>query len=202
MSLDLSADLLITDTAPISSLIQRMGRLNRRSTPDNKLPPKLALICALSPSEPNNMLPYEKVGIDTATRWIQELISLGKPLNQRDLSEAFEKFSEMNEYNVVDAEKRAVFFSGLWRTRPGLTRDEGYTMSVILETDLQICDERDKWGHPTRDWLRRHEVSIPIKEVAMRWNRIGMLRIAPEEMVEYDFDEETMEGTGAKWRKS
>lgn len=202
MSLDLSADLLITDIAPISSLIQRMGRLNRRSTPDNKLSPKFALICSLSPSEPNNMFPYEKAGIDIATRWIQQLISLGKPLNQRDLSEAFEEFSEANEYNLGEAEKRAVFFSGLWRTRPGLTRDEGYTMSVILETDLQVCDERDKWGHPTRDWLRMHEVSIPIKEVAMRWKRIRTLRIAPSEMVEYDFNEETREGTGAKWRKS
>ncbi|WP_204368568.1 CRISPR-associated helicase Cas3' [Neosynechococcus sphagnicola] len=34
MSLDLSADLLITDIAPVPSLIQRMGRLNRRATPE------------------------------------------------------------------------------------------------------------------------------------------------------------------------
>lgn len=202
MSLDLSADLLITDIAPVPALIQRMGRLNRRSTPNKPRPAKLALVRALPEGGPNVCLPYEKDEIEIASHWIVALKSLSKPLNQCDLAEAFAQLNDAAEYDIAKAEERACFFSGLWRTRPGMTRGEGYTISVILEANLKACDDFDKYGEPSRDWLRQHEVSIPIKEVALRWPRTGGLRVAPTDQVVYDFNDETKEGTGARWLKN
>ncbi|HKP47532.1 MAG TPA: CRISPR-associated helicase Cas3' [Pyrinomonadaceae bacterium] len=202
MSLDLSADLLITDVAPVPALIQRMGRLNRRSTPDKPQPPKPALIRLLPQGEQNAFKPYDKEEIELATKWIGTLKALNKSLNQRDLAEEFARLNNAAEYDIAKAEERAVFFSGLWRTRPGMTRGEGYTMSVILEDDLKKCNDFDKYGDPSRDWLRQHEVAIPIKEAALRWQKVGNLRVAPSDQVDYDFDDITKEGTGAKWLKS
>lgn len=201
MSLDLSADLLITDIAPVPSLIQRMGRLNRRSTPDKPQPPKPALIRSLPEGEPNVCLPYDKDELEISANWVAGLKSISKPLNQRDLAEEFARLNNAAEYDIAKAEERAIFFSGLWRTRPGMTRGEGYTMSVILEADLNKCDDF-KDGEPSPNWLRQHEVSIPIKEAALRWQKVGHLRIAPSDQVEYDFDDTTKEGTGAKWLKN
>src|SRR5699024_9311777 len=42
MSLDLSADLLVTDLAPVPALIQRLGRLNRRARPGD--PPRSFIV--------------------------------------------------------------------------------------------------------------------------------------------------------------
>jgi CRISPR-associated endonuclease/helicase Cas3 len=201
MSLDLSADLLITDIAPVPSLIQRMGRLNRRSTPDKRQLPKPALIRSLPEREPNVCLPYEKEELEISARWITALKSLSNSLNQRDLAEEFARLNNAAEYDIAKAEERAVFFSGLWRTRPGMTRAEGYTMSVILEGDLMKCNDF-KYGEPSPDWVRQHEVSIPIKQAALRWQRVGHLRVAPSDQVSYDFDDTTKEGTGAKWLKN
>jgi CRISPR-associated endonuclease/helicase Cas3 len=201
MSLDLSADLLITDIAPVPSLIQRMGRLNRRSTPDRPQRPKPALIRSLPERERNVFLPYEKEELEISARWITALKSFSKSLNQRDLAEEFARLNNAAEYDIAKAEERAVFFSGLWRTRPGMTRAEGYTMSVILEGDLKKCNDF-KYGEPSPDWLRQHEVSIPIKAAALRWHTVGHLRVAPSDQVRYDFDDTTKEGTGAEWLRN
>lgn len=199
MSLDLSADLLVTDIAPVPALIQRMGRLNRRATPDNPDRPKPALICPLPKLKQDVYKPYEKLDIETSLVWVQKLLNLDRPLNQRDLADKFLEVSDPKEYDYEKAEKRACFFSGVWRTRPGLTRAEGYTTSVILKQDFDNCNDF-KFGQPSPDWIRKHEVAIPVKPEALKWDKVAGVRIAPKEFVNYDYDEKTKEGTGASWQ--
>ncbi len=199
MSLDLSADLLVTDIAPVPALIQRMGRLNRRATPDNPRHPMPALICPLPKDKGDVCMPYEKSDIETALVWVLKLLELDRSLSQRDLADKFLEVSDPKEYDYEKAEKRACFFSGVWRTRPGLTRAEGYTISVVLKQDYDKCNDF-KFGQPSPDWIRKHEVSIPIKPEALRWERVAGVRIAPQECVGYDYDEKTKEGTGASWK--
>ncbi|AFY60377.1 CRISPR-associated helicase Cas3' [Synechococcus sp. PCC 6312] len=199
MSLDLSADLLVTDIAPVPALIQRMGRLNRRATLDNPGNPKSALICPLPNIKGDAYKPYEKSDIDTSLIWIQKLLDLNKSLCQRDLADKFLEVSDPKEYDYEKAEKRACFFSGVWRTRPGITRGEGYTISIVLEEDFKKCNDF-KYGQPSPNWIRKHEVAIPMRPEVLKWERIAGVRIAPKEFVAYDYNETTKEGTGASWK--
>jgi CRISPR-associated endonuclease/helicase Cas3 len=204
MSLDLSADLLITDIAPIPSLIQRMGRLNRRATPNKPQEPKRAIILPLPGNDPKAAKPYDKDDLARAEEWLGALSKRNRGLSQRDLAEAFAAFDDPEEFDLKLAEEKACFFSGLWQTRPGVLRGEGQTITVILEKDWEQwkAENSGKMRHgPPRDWLREHEVSILYKDTVLNWERVGTVRVAPTNEVAYDFDEITKKGTGARWRK-
>jgi len=198
MSLDLSADLLITDIASVPALIQRMGRANRRSTPQHPQPPKPVLVCALPPKaneRDDPALPYDAEDIATAEDWLGHLLALEKPLSQRDLADAFGSLSPGKDFDVEQAWEAACFVSGGWETRPGMTRGEGYTVNIILEADWKVYGQSE----PGRDWLIEHEVAIPFRPEVLRWGTVGSRRLAPAERVAYDFNPETKKGTGARW---
>jgi CRISPR-associated endonuclease/helicase Cas3 len=210
MSLDLSADLLVSDIAPIPALIQRMGRLNRRmqdlSPVEREAKP--ALICSLPNNRPGHLNPYEENDFAAAREWLGKLCEKGSIVSQRNLSDTFAQFDKDKEFDMKRAEEEAYFFSGVWETRPGQVRGEGHTVSVILQDDKEKW-ERDhpRQQQPTRDWLREHEVAIPLRTGVSKWTeKFGGVRVAPREAVEYDYDKQTdggaiMDGKGARWRK-
>jgi CRISPR-associated endonuclease/helicase Cas3 len=207
MSLDLSADLLVTDEAPVPSLIQRLGRLNRRATPESPGIPKRALVETVARGDE---LPYAAAELSSSRAWRSNLIARGRPLSQRDLADEFlaARGENASNYDYDAAEERACFTgvperSGLWRTRPGNTRADGYTVTVILRSDLAQFQLAHNAGQlPRSDWMRAHEVSIPMKDEAIGWERVAGIPVAPNESVLYDYDNTSHEGTGAQWRKS
>ena len=81
MSLDLSADLLVTDLAPVPALIQRLGRLNRRSTPERSNPPEPFLVI-----EPGTTAPYashtQPDPFSLTRLWLERLVN-GSSLTER-----------------------------------------------------------------------------------------------------------------------
>ncbi len=84
MSLDLSADLLVSEYAPVPAMIQRMGRLNRFE----EIPQDIAVASFI---EPENCHPYtfkdkdeeEKLWVEIK-EWLQHLCD-DKPKSQREL---------------------------------------------------------------------------------------------------------------------
>ncbi len=196
MSLDLSADLLVSDIAPIPALIQRMGRLNRYWMPGERGEPKPALFIPVNSSEAK---PYRAEDLAAAQLWLERLTESGKPVSQRELSEGFERVGQGAQIDIRRAEKNAEFISGVWETRVGQTREQGNTISVLLDQDWTAWRNASREDHPSREWLREHEVSIPLRQEVLDWMRERYLPIAPSSAIRYDWDDETGEGTGAEW---
>jgi CRISPR-associated endonuclease/helicase Cas3 len=91
MSLDLSADLLVSEYAPPASMIQRLGRLNRFEDVPTK--ERLALFY-----KPPSALPYAK-GKEEKELWGKvdnwfDIVADGTPKSQKDLASAFTSAEE------------------------------------------------------------------------------------------------------------
>ncbi len=125
MSLDLDADVLISEVAPISSLVQRFGRANRHLAKGDKFRARLHIY------EPENVLPYTAEEIKAAKAFLDGLGA--GDVSQREMAEELEK----NSLPQPKADDSARFlYSGYFAT-PGVFRDiDEFTHPCILDDDL------------------------------------------------------------------
>jgi CRISPR-associated endonuclease/helicase Cas3 len=129
MSLDLDADLLISELAPVPSMIQRFGRANRHLRRGDAF--RAELICY----EPPRPQPYLAEDIRGASDFVAELAD--RDLSQRELAAALLRHGP--------EERRAVsgrFLTSGYFARPGAFREEDtYTSPAVLDGDLAAVEQ-------------------------------------------------------------
>jgi len=138
MSLDISADLLVSAMAPAAALIQRLGRLNRRMTREEE-GTRLAIIYPWNNQENR---PYNSVELDTGKELIAQLES--KPqVSQEDLANIAAGLN-----SKIPGEGSSVWLTHNWRMFPVPLRKGGYTITVLLGEDeaeiWRIVQEREQ----------------------------------------------------------
>lgn len=126
MSLDLDADLLVTDLAPVPSLIQRMGRCCRSQDAMNVERTGKVLIL-----EPQNEKPYEKSELDTARNFITEMLGMAQSISQQDMDEYL---SQEDQNPKASAWNCTEFINSGLYSPPGKFRDENeFTVDAVLD---------------------------------------------------------------------
>lgn len=182
MSLDLDADLMVSEVAPIPALIQRLGRLNRRITPENKGMPRG--VWFVQPARPE---PYKPDELDLANRWIDQLIKKDSPLSQQDLARAF---NDLSPKTVDETDTSMEWLNSGWLAEPGPVRDAGYSVPVVFEEDLE------RYGRDHRSLIKN---TIPLNfngKMGMdHWKALKGHLIAPEGSIHYN------KQRGASWPK-
>lgn len=135
MSLDLDADVLITEVAPVSALVQRFGRANRHLT---------RAFATLHPYSPPSNKPYHKDELEVTKVFLK---SLGTDIiNQYQLANALEQYAQSER----KADGSASFLESGYYATPGSFRDtEEFAVPCILDRDLdvvkQILDSAKKY---------------------------------------------------------
>ena len=187
MSLDLSADLLISAMAPAAALIQRLGRLNRRMTQPEE-GTKLAIIYPWSHQQP-----YDSAEISTGEQLIQQ-ISGKTGISQQDLAEVA---AHLNSEEVKPV--KSSWLEDNWCTYPDFLREGGYTITVLLGEDEKIiwdtAEQRrqellKKGENESRIKLFKQQaqawsVPIRIEPDYHSWQRRGFYPITPIGRIRY-----------------
>lgn len=215
MSLDLDADFLVSDWAPIPSLIQRLGRLNRRATTGSKPRPFLFV----EPLDKNGEFfaaPYydavPKGGATEKTppswraeteRWFE---SLGmEPFSQRDLATRWEECAEPLPKSSENAKAVPWTATGPW-ARHDKYRDLNEGCEVLY---FDCADEsaEDVWKRISK--LKRSDcvrLAIPMskprrKPEPPRHPKFGVYLIVGKEAAErYDFEYDS--AFGGRWKSA
>lgn len=146
MSLDVSADLLISSNCPLPALVQRLGRLNRYAAGDD---PRPAFVL------PFEGKPYDAADPDRgetnraemAASW--EIAGRRRTWNQRELAAELDRLTG-GEVRPAPSD----WLDGGPLTQPGAIRDPGYTVTVLVHEDLPEI-EAALGGPPPRGWTRQ-----------------------------------------------
>ncbi|MEM8672247.1 MAG: CRISPR-associated helicase Cas3' [Cyanobacteria bacterium P01_G01_bin.67] len=142
MSLDLDADIIITELAPISSLVQRMGRGNRHLKRGKGFRAKILVY------EPEGIKPYQEEEIAAAREFINSVLG---ETSQAQLAEKLEQFSPKTE-RLSDGGSSFVD-GGYYAVSEKFRGDEkDWTVNAVLKKDLpalkQLIDVDDKDKKP------------------------------------------------------
>jgi CRISPR-associated endonuclease/helicase Cas3 len=193
MSLDLSADLLVTDLAPVPSLVQRLGRLNRRATPEEPGSPRLAIAL-----DPGSERPYARADIEAGRSFWEAASAAGAALDQRAINDLMHlTLGDAPWPPPGDAPPVSVWLEGGFESRPGSLRDAESTAVVLHASHVAAVQQAAKQGAKAlREALIRHEVPIGVKPRVWAWPTLPEARfhrVAPASEVSYDAT------WGARW---
>jgi CRISPR-associated endonuclease/helicase Cas3 len=195
MSLDLSADLMVTAECPLPSLVQRLGRLNRYAAGNDPRP------CLVYPFRGDPYNEDEKhlltkgdwrAGMEATRRLVDELH--GKPCSQADIAARLDRMQDREE-----PDRSSAWLRGGWLSEPQPARMGDQSITIIREEDLGEI-ERQLGREDRRAWNNKRLVpwTIPMlylpRFTFMR--RVGGYPLAPAGTVRYDQKE------GATWQLS
>jgi CRISPR-associated endonuclease/helicase Cas3 len=155
MSLDLDADVLITEVAPVPSLVQRFGRANRHLAKGKDFRARLYTY------PPESSRPYTREEIQVATAFLSD-VGTGD-VSQRRMAELL----ETHALREPQADGSARFLESGYFATPGTFRDtDDYTNPCILDSDLETVQGLLAERQPYDGYV----VSVPHKMVEDRTN--------------------------------
>lgn len=163
VSLDISFDRMITEAAPLDSMIQRFGRVNRKRLVSSLVESTRTYrpIHIIEPTE--RTLPYEK---DIVIRSFEELPDNFEILKENLLQEKIDNVYDEFEIKPIDV--HLIYQNGEYVIRK-LTDTKKAILMEVLEIDSGVCIlSSDRESYINASWEDRIQYEIPISNRSIR----------------------------------
>lgn len=160
VSLDISFDCMITRAAPLDSLIQRFGRVNRKRVDPEKR--TLQPVYVVEPSD--NTLPYKNKEVIQSSF---EQLPDGEVLPATRLQDMLDTVYPEIEMTRIQSQ---VMWEGDRITMTKLCHVSEPVLLNLLEIDSASCIlSEDREAYEEGDWQQRQWLEIPIRQSSIKW---------------------------------
>ena len=168
VSLDISFDVMVTECAPMDSLIQRFGRINRRRSYETIGQQKPIYVLAPSDQEAE-CRPYE---LDVLQRSFDALKD-GAPFHETEVQSLLDFVYP--EIPIVDIELHSIFSGGQWTLKELKHRPKSVLLEM-LDIDSVCCiTESDYTDYLQGNYSSRVELEIPVSKAIRSFKGIIQL---------------------------
>ena len=168
VSLDISFDVMITETAPIDSLIQRFGRINRVRN-ENTLGHYKPVYVIAPPENKKDCLPYSKEVLDKSYAQFSD----GKLLKEKDLQSKIDRVYPDIEYPDISMD--AVFSENKWRLRKLWHLPKSALLEKLDIDSVSCISESDKEDYLNGNTFQRRYMEIPVNYNSIKWKNLMQL---------------------------
>lgn len=195
MSLDISADLMVTAECPLPAFVQRLGRLNRYATSDD---PQPCLVYAFE-GDPYNERPElaqtrgdYRIAMAAMRDAVKELGDRG--CSQHDLAMRLDRMIDVEKFETYSA-----WLDDGWLSEPAAVRDGDRTITVVRKEDVRDIETDLLCSDPTRRRkarlaLMRMTIPMPYRRDFRPSGKANGYPIAEEGTISY------CNSVGAKWQ--
>lgn len=169
VSLDISFDLMITEAAPIDSLIQRFGRINRKRT--EKTIGIYKPIYVLKPSDnESESLPYSYEIVKRSF----DVLPNDNVLQENELQNLIDEVYPDIQFTDIDL--NAVYADGKWRIRE-LWHNPKSALLDSMDIESAACiEEIDQEQYESLNFTEQSKLEIPVSYRSLAFRNLDKLK--------------------------